>query len=142
MAKHRCHRHRILYEQGTRCPKCESARHKRYESLKRDKERSKFYMTRDWKVMRQKVIDHYCGIDIWILGKTGKLSPCETITVHHIYEYGSHPELALVFSNLIPVSSGSHNEIHAYYDSNRFEKALDIINRGIKLFEGWRTHGH
>lgn len=141
MPKYRCRKHKLLYEQGEKCPKCLSIKRKEYENNRRDKERARFYQSKDWRVMRQRVIDYYAGVDIWFLGITGKLKPCPNITVHHVYEYSKYPNLALAFSNLIPVSAQSHNEIHTYYDSNRFEEAVEIINTGKKRFEGLK-HGH
>ncbi len=141
MAKVKCLKHNMLHEQYTKCPKCEALRHKKYEDTKRDKERQKFYQSKEWRIVRQKVIDYYSGVDIWFLGLTGKLKPCPNITVHHVYEFSKYPNLALAFSNLVPVSAQSHNEIHLYYDSGRFEEALEILNTGKKRFEGLR-HGN
>lgn len=141
MPKYKCIKHNLLYEQGERCPECLSIKRKKYEDTKRDKERARFYQSKDWRIMRQKVIDYYAGVDIWFLGITGKLSPCPNITVHHIYEFAKHPSLALAFTNLIPVSSKSHNDIHKYYDEGRFEEALEIINIGKKRFEELKN-GH
>jgi hypothetical protein len=135
MVKVKCLKHKRLHEQGTKCPLCEQARHKRYNDERRDKERSRFYNSKEWRIVRQKVIDYYSGVDLWHLGLTGKLKPCANITVHHIYEYSKYPSLALASSNLITVSAQSHNEIHIYYDSGRFEEALEIINNGKALFE-------
>lgn len=142
MPKYKCLKHKELYEQGERCPKCLSEKRRKYEEKKRDKERARFYQSKDWRIVRQKVIDYYAGVDIWFLGMTGKLKPCLNLTVHHIYEYSKHPSLALAVTNLIPVSAQSHNEIHIYYDSGRFEEAIGIINTGKKRFEGLRNHGY
>jgi 5-methylcytosine-specific restriction endonuclease McrA len=142
MPKYKCLKHKELYEQGERCPKCLSEKRRKYEEKKRDKERARFYQSKDWRIVRQKVIDYYAGVDIWFLGMTGKLKPCLNLTVHHIYEYSKHPSLALAVTNLIPVSAQSHNEIHIYYDSGRFEEAIEIINTGKKRFEGLRNHGY
>jgi 5-methylcytosine-specific restriction endonuclease McrA len=142
MPKYKCLKHKELYEQGERCPKCLSEKRRKYEEKKRDKERARFYQSKDWRIVRQKVIDYYAGVDIWFLGMTGKLKPCLNLTVHHIFEYSKHPSLALAVTNLIPVSAQSHNEIHIYYDSGRFEEAIEIINTGKKRFEGLRNHGY
>lgn len=127
----RCSRCQNVHERGIRCPFCV----KKYNTEKRDTARAKFYRTKAWRLMRQKVLDYYCNVDIWMLGLTGKLIPCSRPLVHHIKTYEKHPELALSFNNLICLSSASHNIVHEYYDTGRRQKAVDIIKEGIRRYE-------
>lgn len=134
-----CSRCRTIHEVGKACPICEARRNKlknkNYNDKKRDKKLQKFYLGKEWSILRSHVLDYYCGVDIWILGLEGRLQPCKRPIVHHIQPYSTNPALALVFSNLCCVSSASHNEIHEYYSSGRYEKAVEIIKQGIAKYE-------
>lgn len=126
----RCSRCHAIHEKGQRCPNCI----KLYND-KRDKSRSRFYQRKEWHLMRQKVIDYYCNVDIWMLGLTGKLIPCTRPVVHHIQTFEKHPEKALTFSNLVCLSSSSHNTVHEYYDTGRYSRAVKILRDGMAKYE-------
>lgn len=127
----RCSRCHNVHERGIRCPFCV----RKYNTEQRDIKRAKFYRTKAWRDMRQKVIDYYCNVDIWLLGLTGKIIPCSRPLVHHIQTYEKHPELALIFSNLCCLSSASHNIVHEYYDTGRREMAVETLKKGMQQYE-------
>lgn len=134
MSYSRCAKHHILYETGKRCPKCSQI----YNKNRADKELIKFYQSKDWKLTRDYIINYYCGIDIYALGVTGKITPCNKLTVHHITPYKENPGRGLDYDNLVPVSDFSHSQIHKMYDSGKKDEVIKIINRGRGLFNKLR----
>lgn len=120
-----------LHVQGKHCPTCS----KRYDKQKRDRKSQKFYLSKEWQALRKKVLQHYCSVDLFILGQTGKLQPCRYPVVHHIIELKENPALGLDFNNLVCVGSASHNTIHDLYDAHRKDEAIAILKKGIELFE-------
>ena len=132
MAQSRCPRHNIFYEKGKKCPKCREIynrnRHKKHDFLR-------FYNSKQWKDLRQYVIQYYMNIDIYVLGLNGKITFCKKSTVHHIVELASNINLGLDFNNLVLVDEYSHSQIHKLYDSGRKEEAIETINKGKELFE-------
>ena len=135
MSYSRCAKHHILCETGKRCPKCSQI----YNKNRADKELIKFYQSKDWKLTRDYIINYYCGIDIYALGVTGKITPCNKLTVHHITPYKDNPSLGLDINNLVPVSDFSHSQIHKMYDSGKKDEAIDIINKGREVFNRLRN---
>lgn len=133
-----CPKCRTIREIGTKCKTCQLRYNKDYNS-KRSKDSKSFYNSKEWFVLRTKVKNYYCCVDIWILGLEGKIVPCQNPIVHHIRERSKYPNLALDFENLICVSSTSHNTIHEWYNTGRFEKALAIINEGKRIYEDIRA---
>lgn len=135
MAYSRCAKHHILYETGKRCPKCSQI----YNKNRADKDLIKFYNSKDWHLTRDYIINYYCGIDIYALGVTGKITPCNKLTVHHITPYRENPGRGLDINNLVPVSDFSHSQIHKLYDSGHRQDAIDTINKGREAFEKLRN---
>lgn len=60
----------------------------------------------------------YNGIDLWALHHN-RIECAET--AHHIVTTSEDREQFFTFSNLIPVSRSSHDEIHALYKTNKTE---------------------
>lgn len=135
MAYSRCAKHHILYEIGKRCPKCRIINNKN----RADRDLIKFYNSKDWHLVRDYIINYYCGIDIYALGVTGKLTPCNKLTVHHITPYKENPGRGLDYDNLVPVSDFSHSQIHKLYDSGHKYEAIATINKGREAFEKLRN---
>lgn len=135
MAYSRCAKHHILYETGKRCPKCSQI----YNKNRGDKELIKFYQSKDWHLTRDYIINYYCGIDIYALGVTGKITPCNRLTVHHIIPYRDNPGRGLDYDNLVSVSDFSHSQIHKLYDCGKKEEAIATINKGREAFEKLRN---
>lgn len=135
MAYSRCAKHHILYETGKRCPKCRMLNNNK----RADKELIKFYQSKDWKMARDYIINYYCGVDIFALGLTGKLTPCNKLTVHHIITLKENPGRGLDYDNLVPVSDFSHSQIHKMYDSGHKDEAIATINKGREAFNRLRN---
>lgn len=135
MAYSRCSKHHILYETGKRCPKCSQF----YNKNRGDRELIKFYQSKDWHLTRDYIINYYCGIDIYALGVTGKITPCNKLTVHHIITLKENPGRGLDYNNLVPVSDFSHSQIHKLYDSGHRQDAIDTINKGREAFNRLRN---
>lgn len=106
-----------------RCPKCS----KRIQSgttcsdCKRDYRNPegiyKQYHTQRWRDLRDTVMAKYSGIDQWKLHRCNQIVYAET--VHHIIPASDDNRLFYTFSNLIPVSRASHDEIHALYKTDK-----------------------
>lgn len=119
----------MIYKRCSRCGKrlevgqtceCVKQRHKEYDRLARDKDAAKFYSSASWKRMRQYILDKYDSIDVYAYIVYGQIEKADT--VHHIIELKDDKSQALVEQNLIPVSSSTHNIIHASYDKSLADK--------------------
>lgn len=119
----------MIYKRCSRCGKrlevgqtceCVKQRHKEYDRLARDKEAAKFYSSASWKRMRQYILDKYDSIDVYAYILYGQIEKADT--VHHIVEMRDDKSQALMEQNLIPVSSSTHNIIHASYDKSLADK--------------------
>lgn len=115
----RCSRCGKRLEAGQTC-ECVKQRHKEYDRLARDKDAAKFYSSASWKRMRQYILDKYDSIDVYAYILYGQIEKADT--VHHIIELKDDKSQALVEQNLIPVSSSTHNIIHASYDKSLADK--------------------
>lgn len=119
----------MIYKRCSRCGKrlevgqtceCVKQRHKEYDRLARDKDAAKFYSSASWKRMRQYILDKYDSIDVYAYILYGQIEKADT--VHHIVEMRDDKSQALMEQNLIPVSSSTHNIIHASYDKSKADK--------------------
>lgn len=115
----RCSRCGKRLEAGQTC-ECVKQRHKEYDRCSRDKDAAKFYSSASWKRMRQYILDKYDSIDVYAYILYGQIEKADT--VHHIIELKDDKSQALVEQNLIPVSSSTHNIIHASYDKSLADK--------------------
>lgn len=70
--------------------------------------------------MRQYILDKYDGLDLYAYVVFGQIEKADT--VHHIIEMRDDKSQALLEQNLIPVSSSTHNIIHASYDKSKADK--------------------
>lgn len=69
-----------------------------------------FYDSPEWRKKRRAVLKaaHYeCANCLYKYGRYGRAT-----TVHHIKHLDQYPELALTDSNLMPLCSACHNEMH------------------------------
>lgn len=88
------------------------------------------YHTQRWQNLRASVMARYNGVDQWALHEHNRIECAET--VHHIIPTVDNEELFFSVDNLIPVSRGSHDEIHALYktDKQRVQERLQEIVKG------------
>lgn len=124
----------MIYKRCSRCGKrlevgqtceCVKQRHKEYDRCSRDKDAAKFYSSASWKRMRQYILDKYDGLDLYAYVVFGQIEKADT--VHHIIEMRDDKSQALLEQNLIPVSSSTHNIIHASYDKSKSGQASDAV---------------
>lgn len=103
-----CGRH---LPQNSTC-RCSKRRHILYNKTARDKDKNKFYHSRQWQAIVAKVKARANGLDEYALS-LGYLE--QGNTVHHIYTVDERPDLKLAEENLIYVSARTHNFFHAEY---------------------------
>ncbi|MGP1408035.1 hypothetical protein [Selenomonas sp.] len=103
-----------LVQQGEACP-CQAKRHKAYDRERRDKDRARFYHSREWRAVAAAVRAR-AGYADELAKAGGRLVP--GAVVHHIHPVGDRPDLRLSMANLIYVSTRTHKEIHDAYNKN------------------------
>lgn len=105
------------------CEKCKEtgeSRHAVYNRTRRDKRAAEFYISKEWRAMRQVIMSVYDYIDVYALYETGNLIAVkESDPVHHIIELEENWTQRLNPLNLIPLSSGTHNTVTALYKRDR-----------------------
>ena len=111
----RCSRCGKRRPSGTKCD-CIKRVRKEYDSKYRNKEATQFYHSSDWLTVRNRVMNIYDSIDVFLFVTEHKIVIADV--VHHIVPLSDDKTLALVESNLIPVSSSTHNMIHNAYDKD------------------------
>ena len=92
----------------------------------------KFYLTDDWKELRQKVLEE-CHNECQECLKSGKVTQAKI--VHHVNELKHRPDLALsefyvdhegnVHPNLVPVCQDCHNILHERICGNEYKPQLN-----------------
>jgi len=92
-------------------------RHKEYDQSIRDKRSQEFYGSSIWIKMRDYVIHHYNGLDLYDLFINNKITAANT--VHHIIELKEDWNLRIDFPNLLPVSESNHSVIHQLYKKDK-----------------------
>ena len=112
----RCSRCGKRLPTGVTCD-CIKQRHKEYDQFSRDKTSADFYHSTEWQKMRQRVLNLYDGMDLYLYETTGEVVAAET--VHHIEPLKENWDKRLDIMNLIPVSNASHNTIHKLYETKQ-----------------------
>lgn len=110
---------------------------KHYDKHIRNKRSTEFYHSKEWINLRVFVLDKYKGIDLYAYYIENEIKVADT--VHHIEEIKDNWSRRLDISNLMPVSSSSHNTIDALYkrDKARTQKMLfGLLNRWREEMEG------
>ena len=121
-----------LVQQGEACP-CQSERHKAYDRERRDKDRAKFYHSREWRAVAAAVRAR-AGYADELAKAGGRLVPGSV--VHHIHPVGERPDLRLSLGNLIYVSARTHKAIHdAYNKSPQAKKEMQARLLAIRAGE-------
>ena len=103
-----------IVPQGERCL-CQTARHKEYDRGRRDRDKARFYHSREWQAVAAAVRAR-AGYADEVAKASGRLVP--GAIVHHIYPVDERPDLRLSLENLIFVSARTHKEIHDAYSKN------------------------
>ena len=107
------------------CEDCEEKKQSRYmvyNNTRRDKRAAEFYISKEWRTMRECIINLFDNVDIYALYVRHELLTCEP--VHHIVELEEDWTQRLNPLNLIPLNQSSHSTITALYKhSNASKKA-------------------
>ena len=103
-----------IVPQGERCL-CQTARHKEYDRGRRDRDKARFYHSREWQAVAAAVRAR-AGYADEVAKASGRLVPGSV--VHHIHPVGERPDLRLSMGNLIYVSARTHKAIHDAYDKS------------------------
>lgn len=114
---------RLIPQSMKMCETCEQrqqeqpSRHTVYNNTRRDARAAAFYLSKEWRKMRECIISVYDGIDIYALYVECEILSCEP--VHHIIELEEDWEQRLNPLNLIPLNQRTHNTITALYKKSK-----------------------
>jgi 5-methylcytosine-specific restriction enzyme A len=97
-----CSMHRLIYESGTKCPKCEANKAPRPR-----KEADPFYSSSAWRKLRavKLAADPLCQCED--CERLGRVLAADT--VDHRLERSEHPHLELDYENLVSMNRSCHN---------------------------------
>lgn len=111
-----CRCGKLIPQSMKMCEECEQrqqSRHMIYNNTRRDKRAAEFYVSKEWRAMREHIIEVYDNVDIYALYVENELLTCEP--VHHIVELEDDWEQRLNPFNLIPLNHKTHNTIGIVY---------------------------
>ena len=99
------------------CEQKQQSRHVIYNNTRRNKKAAEFYISKEWRTMRECIIRVFDNVDIYALYVEHELLTCEP--VHHIIELEEDWEQRLNPLNLIPLNQKTHNTITALYKQSK-----------------------
>ncbi len=99
------------------CEQKQQSRHVIYNNTRRNKKVAEFYVSKEWRTMRECIIRVFDNVDIYALYVEHELLTCEP--VHHIIELEEDWEQRLNPLNLIPLNHKTHNTITALYKQSK-----------------------
>lgn len=111
-----CRCGKLIPQSVKMCEECErrqQSRHMIYNNTRRDKRAAEFYVSKEWRAMRERIIEVYDNVDIYALYVENELLTCEP--VHHIVELEDDWEQRLNPFNLIPLNHKTHNTIRGFF---------------------------
>ena len=120
------------------CNECKKKRNKEYNKARvddpKERLRQKFYMSKDWRNLRNYIMHKYFSICIhcFIVNKIHT----RATTVHHIKSTKDYWEERLKEKNLIPVCDSCHRIIELEYlkDERKKRAMMDKLTRCLKVF--------
>lgn len=131
-----CRCGKLIPQSMKMCEECEQrqqeqpSRHMTYNNTRRDARAAAFYLSKEWRAMRECIINVYDNIDIYALYIEHEILPCEQ--VHHIIELEDDWEQRLNPLNLIPLNQRTHNTVTALYKKSKASmKATQIQIRSL-----------
>ena len=80
-----CRCGKLIPQSMKMCEECEQrqqSRHMIYNNTRRDERAAEFYVSKEWRAMRERIIEVYDNIDIYALYVEHELLTCNP--VHHI----------------------------------------------------------
>ena len=107
---------KLIPQTKKRCETCEEkrqSRHVAYNKTRRNKRAADFYVSKEWRTLRQCIISIFDNVDIYALYVENELLTCEE--VHHIVEMEEDWNQRLNPLNLIPLNKRTHSTISALY---------------------------
>lgn len=107
-----CRCGKLIPQSMKMCEECEQrqqSRHMIYNNTRRDERAAEFYVSKEWRAMRERIIEVYDNVDIYALYVEHELLTCNP--VHHIIELEDDWEQRLNPFNLIPLNHKTHNTI-------------------------------
>lgn len=121
------------------CEACEAkykqrykSRHMEYNETRRDKRAAEFYLSKEWRSLRQVIMNVYEYVDIYALYELHELQTLDSSEpVHHIVEIDEDWEQRLNPLNLIPMKKGTHSMITALYKQG--EATRKAAQKQLKL---------
>ncbi len=111
---------RLIPQSLKMCGECEAkaqSRYVTYNNTRRDKRAAEFYISKEWRAIRPRIISLFDNVDIYALYIRKELLTCEP--VHHIIELEEDWEQRLNPMNLIPLHPSSHSIITALYKQSK-----------------------
>ena len=99
------------------CEQKQQSRHVIYNNTRRNKKAAEFYISKEWRTMRECIIRMFDNVDIYALYVEHEFLTCEP--VHHIIELEEDWEQRLNPLNLIPLNHKTHNTITALYKQSK-----------------------
>lgn len=115
-----CRCGKLIPQSMKMCEECEQrqqSRHMIYNNTRRDERAAEFYVSKEWRAMRERIIEVYDNVDIYALYVEHELLTCNP--VHHIIELEDDWEQRLNPFNLIPLNHKTHNTITALYKQSK-----------------------
>lgn len=115
------------------CPRCISyyrdrskERYRLYDEKKRDNAAHAFYLSTEWKTIREVILTRFKFIDVYIYYTRGVVVQADT--VHHIIEISEDSTRKLDETNLFPVSRATHEKIHRLYKKDKIATQQMLFN--------------
>ena len=102
-----CRCGKLIPQSVKMCEECEQrqqSRHMIYNNTRRDKRAAEFYVSKEWRAMRERIIEVYDNVDIYALYVENELLT---------WEQRLNP------FNLIPLNHKTHNTITALYKQSK-----------------------
>lgn len=139
-----CRCGKVISQSVKMCEECEKkqqSRHVEYNRTKRSDRAAGFYISKEWRALRECILKAFDNVDIYALYEEHRLLKCNQ--VHHIVELEEDWDQRLNPLNLIPLNQQTHNTVTARYKQSRVsmretQKLLNsLIERHFKEAGGY-----
>lgn len=118
----------VLIPQGMKeCAACtagtakgQKSRHMEYNQYRRDRKAAAFYISTEWRKVREYILKLYDGMDLYAYYVQHRIMTADM--VHHIVELDEDWKRRLDPINLFPLSNGNHGIISALYKKEETKK--------------------
>lgn len=115
------------------------SRHMEYNMYRRDKKAAAFYVSGNWRKMRDYMLKMYDGLDLYAYYVQHRIVTADM--VHHIVELEEDWNRRLDPENLFPLSNGNHGVISALYKKDEATKkqTQQLLEKIIR--DHWKETG-